>query len=277
MERCAHGDDVIVSDGLRSMQDKSLRLLCAAIGLVVPTSGVAACNALVGNEERGTDDSPDIGLVDSGALQDGTSSVIEATLGEPRDDGSSFPGTADATDGADAPTDTAPVYVGCRGEAACERVIFVTSQSFAGGAIGGLEGGDAKCQAVANASSNTRIKNREFLAWLSTSATHARDRHVAGTQPYRRANGTTLLASSFQDLLNSGLQASIANENDVVTGEGAWTGTKNDGTRTNDTCGDWTSTAATGTTGDPDQPSTWSEDPGAVACDSTDAIICIER
>jgi hypothetical protein len=242
------------------------RAVLAAIAFV---AGGAACNAILGNEERRIDEERlDAESVD-GPRDD--RDVVTALDGTTTTDGAS----EDAPDG-DAGGDAAPVLVGCLGDAGCERVMFVTAQSFMGN-LGGAAGADAKCQAAADKSTLARIKGRAFRAWISTSAEAARNRHVHGTQKYLRANGTTILADNWDDLVLNGPAVAITDEQDNFSSKGAWTGTANDGDKVAETCTDWTSTATSGLTGNPDQPATWSSDPPAENCDVTAILICIER
>jgi hypothetical protein len=243
---------------------------------VVPTSlvllgGIAACNAILGNEERRVDEEAfDATTGDATPRADGAAPLDGATMGDGGGDGTVSDG------GVDADGDAAPVFIGCLGDAGCDRVMFVTAQSFMGN-LGGAAGADARCQAAADKSTLARIKGRAYRAWISTSAEAARNRHVHGTQKYFRANGTTVLADNWDDLVLNGPAVAITDEQDNFSSKGAWTGTANDGDKVADTCTDWTSTATSGLTGNPDQPATWSSDPPAENCDVTATLICIER
>jgi hypothetical protein len=136
---------------------------------------------------------------------------------------------------------------------------FVTSVGGGdGGNLGGLEGADAHCQALAE---KTGSENRTWRAYLSTQATDsapavdAHDRIGAG--PWANANGI-VVAANLDDLMynnanlqyensvdengatvNSGASGDTPNRHDVLTG------TELDGTAPDSdedlTCGNWTS------------------------------------
>lgn len=250
------------------------RAIHVVSGSIACIATVAACNALLGNDARSIDEGPGTGSSSGGSSspRDDGSITLDGAV-PATDDGA----TSDGANDANADADAGPVFVGCLGDAGCERVMFVTKQAFQGN-LGGIAGADAKCQAEADQSTRPRIKGRAFRAWLSTAAQAARDRHVRGTQKYLRANGTTVLADDFADLVQNGPSGPIHDAEDALSDKGAWTGTKNDGDKALATCADWTATVgSTGLTGNPDQPSTWSEDPPAVDCSGTAILICIER
>lgn len=255
---------------------RSSRAVHVVLGSVACIAAVAACNALLGNDERNIDEGAESGGSSGNAnppRSDGAGTLDGAVTGDGAGDDTGSP----ADGGADADADAGPVFVGCLGDAGCERVMFVTKQTFQGN-LGGVAGADAKCQAAADQSPLLRIKGHAFRAWVSTSAQAARDRHVHGTQKYLRANGTTTLADHFDDLVQNGPNGAIHDQDDTLSDKGAWTGTKNDGDKAAATCADWTATVgSTGLTGNPDQPATWSEDPPAVGCENTATLICVER
>ncbi len=140
-----------------------------------------------------------------------------------------------------------------------EMGMFVTSKGVGDGAnLGGLEGADAHCQALAE---EAGAGDRTWRAYLSTQATdsepavNARDR--IGEGPWANANGV-LMAANLDDLhynnanltyensvdengdkVNSGGSGDSPNRHDVLTG------TLLDGTAppagTDATCSNWTS------------------------------------
>lgn len=138
---------------------------------------------------------------------------------------------------------------------------FVTSHGLGkGGDLGGLEGADAHCAALAEAAD---VTGRTWAAYLSTSRVDARDRIGAG--PWYNAKGD-LIAGSLESLHDgaSGLSKLTALDETraVVSGRGdtpnrhdILTGSRADGTKAPETCNDWTSSGpdATGIVGHHDR------------------------
>lgn len=124
---------------------------------------------------------------------------------------------------------------------------FVTSTNpGAGGDLGGLEGADAHCAALAEAAGTT---GRTWAAYLSTSTVDARDR--IGTGPWYNAAGIEIaadVASLHGDGNNIGKDTALDETGSVVNGRGdapnrhdILTGSNSDGTAAEATCEDWTS------------------------------------
>lgn len=126
---------------------------------------------------------------------------------------------------------------------------FVTSVGLGDGAnLGGLEGADAHCTALAEAAGTT---GKTWAAYLSTSGPggeNAKDRIGAG--PWYNANGE-LVARSVDHLHYSNVylnkQRSVTEKKGVVNGVGdtpnqhdILTGTNPDGTASETTCNNWT-------------------------------------
>ena len=134
--------------------------------------------------------------------------------------------TNEAGDAADA-ADAAPI--GCRGAVDCTRVVFVSSQDYTG-ALGGIVGADAKCQTLADLSTNPRIKGHTFQAWVSTLADSVATRFVHGSQPYVLGNAT-VIASDWTDLTKGTLSAGIDLDELSQTRNNveAWTATDSSG------------------------------------------------
>ncbi|MDQ2654723.1 MAG: DUF1554 domain-containing protein [Chloroflexota bacterium] len=147
------------------------------------------------------------------------------------------------------------VALTCGNGGAC--TVFQTSDdSFTGGLIGGLAGGDAKCQAAADAAN----LDGTFKAWLSfeLNTPETRFTNVDNAGPYRLvANGSDgnnlppKVADNFADLFTCGGGACLDNaisrdENGDTppTPQLVWTGTEANGAAAADTCSGWTSSAA---------------------------------
>ena len=110
--------------------------------------------------------------------------------------------------------------------------------------ITGLAAGDTICQLLAG---NAGLANpNNFIAWLSSSTTDAKDR-VTGNGPWHRPDGTLVAASKGELLVN--LQAGIAQDETGAYENwhwDAWTGTTANGTKSANLCGDWNSTSGNG-------------------------------
>jgi hypothetical protein len=142
-------------------------------------------------------------------------------------------------------------------EPTSELGVFVATASDSGGDLGGLEGADATCQALAD---EAGAGDRTFRAYLSTSTVDARDR--IGEGPWVNANSIlvatdlddlhsiigdvdgTLLVDLFVDHEGNRINGQWAgspgpNQHDILTGSAP------DGTRLPATCSDWTSSTAT--------------------------------
>ena len=134
-----------------------------------------------------------------------------------------------------------------------EMSFFVTSVGLGdGGNLGGLEGADAHCQALADA---VGAGDRTWRAYLSTLATdgaeaiNARDRIGAG--PWYNAEGV-LVATDLAELHSTGnninKETALTELGTIVNGRGdspnqhdILTGTGQDGRALNGTCANWTS------------------------------------
>jgi hypothetical protein len=131
-----------------------------------------------------------------------------------------------------------------------EMSFFVTSANPGnGGELGGLEGADAHCAALAEAAG---VGGKTWAAYLSTSTEDARDRIGGG--PWVNAEGV-VIAESVEALHGEGNNISKETALDetgaVVNGRGdepnrhdILTGSLPDGTAAEQTCEDWTSAGA---------------------------------
>lgn len=126
---------------------------------------------------------------------------------------------------------------------------FVTSVGKGDGAnLGGLEGADAHCQALAEAVGSTKTW-RAYLSTNGPGGVNAKDR--IGTGPWYNVNGT-LVARSVDHLHYSNVllnkQNSLTEKGGTVNGVGdtpnehdILTGSNPDGTASEFTCNNWTS------------------------------------
>lgn len=127
---------------------------------------------------------------------------------------------------------------------------FLTSSGSGNGAdLGGLNGADAHCEALAEAAGR---RDRDWRAYLSTDRIDARDR--IGSGPWHNAQGV-LIANDVDDLhsdnANINKETALDENGNVVNGSGddpnrhdILTGTKLNGTHFDDgedhTCSNWT-------------------------------------
>jgi hypothetical protein len=177
-------------------------------------------------------------------------------------------------------------------EVSPEMSFFVTSVGVGDGAnLGGLEGADAHCQALAEAAG---AGVRTWVAYLSTQgegAVHARDR--IGSGPWVNAQGTPI-AGSVDELhseANGITKETALNERgEVVNGRGdepnthdILTGSQQDGTAFAEaadmTCSNWTSNAEGSAMvghhdliGNPEGVNFWNHSHGSRGC-SQEALV----
>lgn len=156
--------------------------------------------------------------------------------------------------------------------------VFASSRTYTGlvGA-GGLEGGDAECQSMADAAG----LGGTWMAWLSTwSGPTAGSRLAHATHPYVLVGGGTV-ANDWTDLTDGSIGVPIHNDetgaptDDTVTR--VYTGTNTDGANFSPCCGDWTTAnngSMTGLTTAMDAK--WTTATG-VSCDMPGRIYCFEQ
>lgn len=154
------------------------------------------------------------------------------------------------------------------------NVMFVTSVGYTGD-LGGITGGDARCQDRAAAAGLPGT----YLAWLSDSTHDARDR-LAGARGWVRPDGLPV-ADTIDDLVWSRLYYPPLLDEfghtlaDDVTEGAVMTGTSYDGrVSAGDHCQDWTSTDDGALSGDPHDVGHWSY--GAVMnCSLPSRLYCL--
>ena len=193
--------------------------------------------------------------------------------------------------------DTAPTEITQEAEATPDTTMsfFITSVGTGDGAnLGGLDGADAHCQALAEAAGST---GQTWRAYLSQSASddqpaiNARDR--IGSGPWYNANGVEV-ASSVSDLHSANNELSKENSTsesgEPINGRGddpnkhdVLTGSQLDGTAFSDgedhTCGNWMSngegSAQVGhhdRQGGGDNPTSWNAAHSSRGCSQDDLI-----
>jgi hypothetical protein len=176
---------------------------------------------------------------------------------------------------------------------ACPRRVFVSSQLYSGN-LGGVAGGDAKCQALADAAN----LGGTYLAWLSTTSAAAPSRfHGALNWAYVLPTGT-IIANNLAELLASGPKKQIDITEKMTqgpagtasfmcavsaTGIVVWTDTLDSGVIASgtqvgfDDCTGWTSEGADNTfVGDAGTTNAWSAQCQA-HCSGMAALYCFEQ
>lgn len=200
-------------------------------------------------------------ILDDGGVQLPDGAVVDGTAAD----------SADAT-----PTDDQLVPPGCPGVAACDRVVFVSSQVVK---MSDVAIAAETCTTLAANATLLSVKGRKFDAWVSTSVSSAESRLVHGTRPYKTSTGK-VIANNWNDLTDGVLaNALFHNENGGGTGGGArvWTATSPAGAYAPPGCTDWTlqtDMAIKGSVGGVN--GNWS-DFGAAPCISSAYLYCIEK
>ena len=117
---------------------------------------------------------------------------------------------------------------GCN-NCALDRRVFVTSELFKGGDLESLYLADALCANFAD--DQGWPDGLKYRAWLSDSATDARDRFTRGRGRLVMANGL-VFANSWSALLDGQLENALeVTEKSETYHGGVWTGTRPDGTK----------------------------------------------
>ena len=163
---------------------------------------------------------------------------------------------------------------------ASAKKVFVTSQTYKGGDLGSVAGGDTICQARATAAGLTGT----FKAWLSDSSTDAIDNVTTGATtdgPFYRLDGVKI-ADNKAALINTAttplFTAITRDETGAYNSNSVWTGTSPTGVLTANNCVNWTSSSGGdhGTSGIEVESNsgwtTWS----TVACNGNAALYCFE-
>ncbi len=174
------------------------------------------------------------------------------------------------------------------------KYVFITSATYNGN-LGGLTGADTKCKTLADNSSITSIRGRTWAAWLSDSANSpaqpsAQRPFTHATVPYNLVDGTTIIASSWTDLITNKNGNYLTNpiskdeSGNVVSGN-MWTSTapigdNSCGSCSSRNCSNWTSGSnpSIGVKGyTPSTTSSWTTSAGEY-CDSNFLhLYCFEQ
>jgi hypothetical protein len=144
------------------------------------------------------------------------------------------------------------------------------------GNLGGLAGGDAKCQALATAAG----RSGSYKAWLSDDSSTPATRFTPFAGPYALFDDT-MIAASWSQLIGHVLlhEINIDEHGQTPTSDYAWTGSAWDGTRCGslNNCGGWVSTSGNGCEGsDAFLQTGWSYFAN-LTCSSQARLYCFEQ
>ncbi|MBK7827056.1 DUF4215 domain-containing protein [Nannocystis sp.] len=123
---------------------------------------------------------------------------------------------------------------GCNANCTKPKLVFVTSGSWNGN-LGGLTGGDGKCQTLANAAA----LGGTYKAWINNT-NNPQSRFVKSATGYALVNGKDV-AKSWADLVDGSilLPINVNEKNAAVAQADVWTGTSSNGTSLEEDCSGW--------------------------------------
>lgn len=160
-------------------------------------------------------------------------------------------------------------------DAAKPSYVAFASSGLYTGALGGIAGADAKCQALATAKGFPGT----FKAWLSVAGTNAADR-ITAPGPWLLPNGSVVATSRAQ--LVSGNIENLPNrdENNATlpaAEDRTWTATSGTGAYTGPDCTGWTATGGAGLVGEAaHKNSQWTALENE-ACSEVNRVYCFEN
>lgn len=181
--------------------------------------------------------------------------------------------------------------------------VFATSETMSGDIKGkatsmgitltandtGLTAADKICKQLADSSTVTAVRNRNWMAWLSADTGSPSTRFNQSGFSYRLVDGTTKVANNWADLTDGSLVNPLnRTENNVDTsGSSSWTNTTGTGTvdgSNSYSCGNWTSGTLTGFSigkfgRNSDQNTTWTKYGDDVHCgaNTLKRLYCFEQ
>jgi cysteine-rich repeat protein len=127
---------------------------------------------------------------------------------------------------------------GCK-DCARDSIVFISSETYRGYELGGLDGADQRCRSLAAKAGLLRPET--FRAWLSTQGVPAADRITHSSGRYTLVNGL-VIAQDWASLTSGALNTTITvDENSQTQDSRAWTGTLADGKPAlgSEFCSDW--------------------------------------
>ncbi len=165
------------------------------------------------------------------------------------------------------------------------HVMFVTSDTFLP-TLGGQAGADQKCKDAAKMSKIPAIASRSarFVAWISTGmqGDPGMGARLPAIGTFQRPDGKPI-ARSVAELLSGMIKINIVEDESgsaILTGNlmgAVWTGTATNGKTSTNTCGDWSTTNGGGSIGQASEVNANWTDAGAVACNQSKHLYCLEQ
>lgn len=229
---------------------------------ILLASMMAGSYACVGDDPT-TNDSPNSNA--DGGGSDAASS--DASTSDATSD-SSTTTTTDAASDTDSGIDAGPPPV---------TRAFVSSMHYFGGSIGGLDGADTACQALATAAG----QGKGWKAWLSTSTTNAKDHIVLGSGKIVLVDGATTIVEHGTDLIGDGGLEHAINQDETKSAVApaiVWSGTTEHGViytgNINNTCHDWAVEDGGASAGETNQTSNEWTNAAIEPCSNSYSIFC---
>lgn len=160
-----------------------------------------------------------------------------------------------------------------------DSIIFVSSEYYQGGEIGGLVMADQRCRGLAAMAGLPRSET--YRAWMSSQSVAARERLLHSKGRYVLVNGL-VVANDWTSLTSGLLQRPIDVDEWSETQQSAvWTGTLPDGgvAEGSTQCDDWTdqSLGQSGGLGDSPSFNAWWSFAGQEDCGAYAAVYCVEQ
>lgn len=254
------------------------RSIGTAIGIVLALSVGGGCGGSSGSSTSGTGGSGgSSGSTGGGGTGGSTSSG--ATGGTSASTGSAGSGATGGTGGTGGMTGGGGTGGSTTtGSGMDVKRVFVSSDMH-NGALGGLDGGDAKCQALADKAA----LGGTWRAWLGDGKVGPKDHLAHSAVPYMVVGGPQI-AANWDDLVDGKLTEPIDHDENGATLDmnaplGVKTGAGPDGTTLPMHCLGWTSESGTdySATGKAtDIGTTWSQE-GGHPCAALDRLYCFEQ
>lgn len=222
-------DDIIAEHGV-TYWPSSTGETSETLGVVSSTSSSTTADGT--SSETGASSTADAGMTDSHGSGSDTSESSTTTGGKP------ICGDGIMDDGEDCDDGNEMIGDGCQ-YCAKDSIVFVSSESYQGFALGGVFGADQRCRSLAAKAGLMRFET--FRAWLSTSSDVVVDRLRHSRGRYVLVNGL-VVADDWSGLISGTLyNPIIVDEYSQTQDRPVWTGTQPNGEPAlgSEFCGDW--------------------------------------
>ena len=173
--------------------------------------------------------------------------------------------------------------IAAHADATDERTVFVTSEAY-NGRLGGMGGADRKCQDAADAAGSI-VPPGTYRAWISDGGESPGTRFTRSAVPYVNADGETIVARDYEDLVDGALLSPIrltelgGEVADNDPSRTAWTGVGTDGLATGRDrhCSGWTKAGGLGEVGDTYRANGQWTLTSAYSCDNLRRLYCFQQ